>query len=344
MPPKKAVAFLSCGGRAGDPAGVAARGRSRVMQAGGQGAPQTLQLPHPCSSQAAAITGAPWPRPPSLTLQDRPRSHPECQTAPPEEVAAGAGGGCGQSGHPPLPHLHPEALKPRQGSVGAGVKWQIWGNKLPSPSREHLTPPTLSRPPGPGQGLGVMRGVTTSQAPATQQDSGGRVPSWRWRPLAHSHGHVCTHRSTPRGPPLRVLPPGLSGKYLETRAHTPAPGRPPGQRGLGQGAPDKWERPSEPQKAVKTPTLRGVSRAHGPRLVPARPDLQSQGRDEGHRGTQRGLTSAGQERCTRGKSRGRLDICQGENTSARPGRRRAGEAAGAPLCMLPGADGHLPVT
>lgn len=162
MPPKKAVAFLSCGGRAGDPAGVAARGRSRVMQAGGQGAPQTLQPPHPCSSQAAAITGAPWPRPPSLTLQDGPRSHPECQTAPPEEVAAGAGGGCGQSGHPPLPHLHPEALKPRQGSVGAGVKWQIWGNKLPSPSREHLTPPTLSRPPGPGQGLGVMRGVTTS--------------------------------------------------------------------------------------------------------------------------------------------------------------------------------------
>lgn len=57
-----------------------------------------------------------------------------------------------------------------------------------------------------------------------------------------------------------------------------------------------------------------------------------------------GLTSAGNEHCNREKSRGRLDVCQREKTSACPGRWQAGEAAGAPLCMLPGADGHLPVT
>lgn len=238
MPPKKAVAFLSCGGRAGDPAGVAARGRSRVMQAGGQGAPQTLQPPRPCSSQAAAITGAPWPRPPSLMLQDGPRAHPDCQTAPPEEVAAGAGGGCGQSGHPPLPRLHPEALKPRQGSVGAGVKWQIWGNKLPSPSREHLTPPTLSRPPGPGQGLGVMRGVTTSQAPATQQDSGG--------PWLTPTG-TCAHTGArPEGPPFVSCPPASQGSIWKPRhTHRPQDG-PQGSGGWGKGLQTSGRDPRSP--------------------------------------------------------------------------------------------------
>ena len=46
---RKAAAFLSCGGRAGGPAGAAARGRSRVTQLGARVpagvAPNTLDHP-----------------------------------------------------------------------------------------------------------------------------------------------------------------------------------------------------------------------------------------------------------------------------------------------------------
>lgn len=60
-----------------------------------------------------------------------------------------------------------------------------------------------------------------------------------------------------------------------------APRRSPGQRELGQGAPGKCVTPSEPEKAVMSPRLRGMNQSRGPGLILIRPDLQSQGRDEG---------------------------------------------------------------
>lgn len=55
---------------------------------------------------------------------------------------------------------------------------------------------------------------------------------------------------------------------------------PQGRRSWGRGLQESV-RPSEPQKAVRTPRLRGMNQSRGPGLILIRPDLQSQGRDKG---------------------------------------------------------------
>lgn len=73
-----------------------------------------------------------------------------------------------------------------------------------------------------------------------------------------------THVSTQGRPPFVSCFPDLQGKYLERHA---GPKTVPRVEGGGAGAPGKWVRPSEPDRAATTARPRGENRTPGPGLT-----------------------------------------------------------------------------
>lgn len=177
--------------------------------------PHWGKQPTPCShpthrlSQAAAIRGG------CLATT----SQPECRSAPWKQQPRGAASL--ETPSPPA-HLHPDVPdRPWWGPARTGSSPLLASNAHP----HNPEPPSWSR-----AGTGAETRGDSLGHRATQQGSGGRVPSWgRW-PLTHCQGHTCTHRNTPKctHPLFMSCLPSLAWKHLESGADTPAPRWSPG--------------------------------------------------------------------------------------------------------------------
>lgn len=230
--------------------------------------PTLCHCPPHCPSQAAVIRGGSQPRP------------PKCQRAPQLSAAPEA------AKLKPAPHsyLHPKAtfFQDRR-AWGAGEL-----DKLP------LLPP--SHPPSPGQGAGRdERGVRAAPSAGQWRGGGGFRPRW---PLTPAGTHTCTQDQPPLCPAFPA-----SGEVSGSLGRLTGPEMDPRAEGAGAGGSGHMgETPGAPE-AVRTTWLRVRISTRTGLIRPGLSCRLSWGRTGTGTGTGSSLTSAGNERCQRGKSR-----------------------------------------